>query len=324
MADSAYTLADFESRAESTLQKAVIRTWRKRAPVMERLKWKKHTGLDIEMVRTKTLPTANWVKFGEDLPAMKGTTEPYKERIYKMGGIIDVAREFTIAKSIVDERANQEAMATEAFACNFNYAFIKGDPNTDEDSIVGLWYRLKNMISSSQTVNGGGFDISPDTAETNWQFGILDKLDQLRDTLEDDDCDAFLMDITTKERLEAAFRKSGLLSTTTDQVGRRFMTLGQGGPLIIPMGYKGDQSTKIITHTESDDGNTLTGGDATTIYAVKFGEPYLAGFHLTDIRAEDKGETEDGTKMRTVVDWTPGLYHVHPRSMARLVGIVAA
>jgi len=71
-------------------------------------------------------------------------------------------------------------------------------------------------------------------------------------------------------------------------------------------------------------GNTLTGGDATTIYAVKFGEPYLSGFHLNDIRVEDKGELEDGVSVRTIIDWTPGIYHVHPRSIARLVGIVAA
>lgn len=324
MADSAYTLADFETRATSTLQKAVIRTWRKRAPVMERLAWKQNNGLDMTMIRTKTQPTAAWVKIGEELGQMKGTTEPYKERIYKMGGKIDIPREYAQINTIVDERANQEYMASEAMADGFNYAFIKGNPATDEDSLVGLWYRLKNLVSSSQTVLGGGYDISPDTAQSGWEFGILDKLDSLRDTLEGDDADAFLMDITTKERLEAAFRKSGLLSHTTDQVGRRFMTLGDGGPIIIPMGYKGDQTTKIIGHVESDDGNTLTGGDATTIYAVKFGEPYLAGFHLNDIRVEDKGELEDGVNVRTIIDWTPGIYHVHPRSIARLVGIVAA
>lgn len=324
MADSAYTLADFETRAQSTLQKAVIRTWRKRAPVMERLAWKQNNGLDMTMIRTKTQPTAAWVKIGEALGNMKGTTEPYKERVYKMGGKIDIPREYAQINTVVDERANQEYMAAEAMADGFNYAFIKGDPTGDEDSIVGLWYRLKNLISSAQTVSGGGYDISPDTAQSGWEFGILDKLDSLRDTLEGDDCDALLMDIVTKERLEAAFRKAGLLSHVKDQVGRRFMTLGDGGPLIIPMGYKGDQTTKIITHVEADDGNTLTGGDATTIYAVKFGEPYLSGFHLNDIRVEDKGELEDGVSVRTIIDWTPGIYHVHPRSIARLVGIVAA
>ncbi len=108
MADSAYTLADFESRAKSTLQQAVIRTWRKRAPVMERLKWKANNGLDMTMLRTKAQPTASWVKIGEELGQMKGTTEPYKERIYKMGGKIDVPREYAQINTIVDERANQE------------------------------------------------------------------------------------------------------------------------------------------------------------------------------------------------------------------------
>ena len=324
MADDAYTLADFESRAESNLVKGVVRTFREQAPVMERLSFKKSTGLDMKMLRTKALPTDAWIKLGEALPAMKGTTEPYTERVYKMGGKIDIAREYTIANSIVDERATQEEMAVTALAGGFNYAFVKGDPTADPDSLVGLWWRLKNLLSSDQTVLGGGYDISPDTAQTDWYHGILDKLDELRDQCEGNDCDGFLLDIKTKSRVEAAFRRAGVLSQTVDQVGRRFTQYGTGGPLLIPMGYKNDQSTKIIGHAEADDGNTLTGGDATTIYAVKFGEPYLAGFYLNDIRAEDKGELEDGVNVRTVVDWTPGLYQIHPRAIARLVGIVAA
>lgn len=324
MADDSYTLADFQSRSDDNLVKAVVQTFREQAPVMERLKWKPSNGLDMKMLRTKTLPTEAWVKIGAALPAMKGVTEPYTERIYKMGGKIDIPREYVKANSIVDERATQEEMATTAIAGGFNYAFIKGDPTADPDSLVGLWWRLKNLLHSDQTVQGGGYDISSDTAQTDWYHGILDKLDELRDQCEGNDCDAFLVDTKTKARLEAAFRRSGQLSTTVDQVGRRFTQYGVGGPLLISMGWKNDQTTKIIGHTESDDGNTLTGGDATTIYAVKFGEPYLAGFYLNDIRAEDKGELEDGVNVRTVVDWTPGLYQVHPRAIARLVGIVAA
>ncbi len=324
MADSAYTLADFESRATDNLVKGVIRTWREQSPFMERLPWKPSTGFDLKMLRTKTLPQETWVKIGESLPAMKGTTEPYTERVYKMGGKIDIPREYTMANSIIDERANQEEMALTAMAGGFNYAFIKGDPTSDPDSLVGLWYRLKNLLSSSQTVSGGGYDISPDTAQSGWEHGILDKIDELRDQCEGNDCDALIMDITTKSRIEAAFRKSGQLSQTVDQVGRRWMQYGQGGPVILTSNWKNDQTTKIIGHTEADDGNTLTGGDATTIYAVKFGEPYLSGFHLHDIRVEDKGELEDGVNVRTVVDWLPGLYQIHPRAIARLVGIVAA
>jgi len=102
------------------------------------------------------------------------------------------------------------------------------------------------------------------------------------------------------------------------------MTYGQGGPLFIPMGYKADQTTKIIAHTEADAGTALTGGDATSVYALKFGEPFLAGFYLRDINVEDVGKLEDGVTMRDNIDWYPGIYHTHPRAMARLVGIVAA
>jgi hypothetical protein len=323
-ADSAYTLADFESRAESTLKKGVIRTWREKSPIMERLPWVQHNGLDIKIMRTKDLPEGNaWLDFDEALPNMRGTTEPYVERVHKLGGKIDVPEAYTLAASIVDERANQEQMALEGFACDFNDAFVNGDPTSNSKSLVGLWYRFNHLIAAGQTVLGAGYDISPNTAVTDWYFGILDKLEELRSLCEGGDCDAFLLDGYTHMRIEAALRRSGLLNFNVDNVGRRFMTYGNGGPIFIPSGYKSDQATRIIGHVETDAGTALTTHDATSIYALKFGEPYLSGFYLRDINVEDKGRLEDGVNMRTVVDWYPGIYHVHPRAMARLVGIIA-
>ncbi len=325
MADSAFTLADFESRAESTLKKGVIRTWREKAPIMERLPWTQHSGLDIKIMRTKALPTGQaWLDFDEALPNMRGQTEPYVERVHKIGGKIDVPEAYTLASSIVDERANQREMALEAMALEFNDAFINGNPTTNSKTMVGLFYRFNELIASGQTILGGGLDISDNTAVSEWYFQFMDKLEVLRGACEGGDCDAFVLDQTTHERAQAALRRSGLLSWTVDQVGRRFMQWGDGGPLFIPMGYKADQTTKIIAHTELDAGTALTGGDATSIYALKFGDPFLAGFYLRDINVEDKGRLEDGVTMRDVVDWYPGIYHTHPRAMARLVGIVAA
>ena len=326
-ADSAYTLADFESRATSPFEKGVIRTWREKAPIMERLKWTQHSSLDIKIFRTKALPEGDaWLDFDEALPNMRGTTESYVERVHKIGGKIDIPKAWTLPDSIVDERVNQREMALEAMACDFNDALVNGDPTTNSKTMVGLFYRFNTpaIIPAAQTVLGGGYDISPNTAVTDWYFGILDKLEELRSLCEGGDCDAFLLDTTTHMRIEAGLRRSGLLSFSVDQVGRRFMTYGNGGPLFIPSGYKSDQTTKLILHAEDDAGTAKTGGDATSIYALKFGDPYLAGFYLQDIRVEDKGELEDGVNMRDVVDWYPGIYHTHPRAMARLVGIVAA
>jgi hypothetical protein len=318
MADAAYTLLDFESRATSQLQKGVIKTWREKSPILERLSFKKSVGLEIEILRTKDLPTATWLDFGEALPAMKGTTEPYKERVHKMGGKIDMPREYAAAQSIVDERANQESMALEAMAYNFNESFVNGNPVDNTKEIVGIRYRLVNLLSSTMSVSAASLDVSPNTATTTWANDLLDFLESIRDLFDDGNCDAFLADKKTIGRINAAMRRSGLLPETEDKVGKRYTTFGQGGPLLIPSGLAGDQSTAVIGHVENHDGDLgATNDGCTSIYALKFGEPYLSGFYLEDIRAEDKGELEDGVNVRTVVDWTPGIYMSHPRAIAR-------
>lgn len=325
MADPAYTLLDFESRAVSQLQKGVIKTWREKSPILERLKFKKTAGLEIEITRTKDLPTATWLDFGEALPAMKGTTEPYKERVHKMGGKIDMPKEYAAAQSIVDERANQESMALEAMAYNFNDAFINGHPLTSPKAIVGIRWRLVNLLDSSMSVSAAALDVSPNTGTTTWANDLLDVIENLRNLFDDGDCDAIVADKKTIWRINAAMRRSGLLSSTEDKVGKRYTTFGEGGPLLIPSGMAGDQSTSIITQIENADGNPdSAAGAATSIYGLKFGEPNLSGFYLTDIQAEDKGELEDGVTVRTVVDWTPGLYMPHPRAIGRIYDLVVA
>jgi len=326
MADDAYTLADFQSRAQTTREAAVIRTWRERMLLADRLRWQKVNSLEIEMIRTKTMPTSAWLDIGESLPSMKGTTEPVKERVHKIGGCIDVPKEYTLAKSLVNERASQEQMATESMAYSFNDALINGDPTVDRKEIVGLRYRLSNLLESEQTVEAEGLDITMSTAETNWDDKILDYLEALRDACDGHDCDAFILDITTKSRIEAALRQSGLLATTKDQVGVRHMTYGDGGPEFMIAGYQSGNrdADKVIGHTEDEDGSELTGGVCTSIYAVKFGKPYLFGFYLQDISVVDVGLLENGTHYRTNVDWDPGIAHVHPASFARLVGVQAA
>jgi hypothetical protein len=88
------------------------------------------------------------------------------------------------------------------------------------------------------------------------------------------------------------------------------------------LGFKADQTTKIITDTEN--GTALTGGATTSVYAVKFGDEYLNAWQFEPISVEDIGLLENGVSVRTIIDWGIGLYMYNPRSVARLYGVVAA
>jgi hypothetical protein len=318
-----YTLADFQKLAKSDLEQAVITTWREKSPVMDLIPWVQKSALSVEFRRSKPLSEMTWRNFDDTFTEIKADTESVTERVHFLGNKIDIPKALKMADTIVDQSTYQKVALAESLAKTFNFGFIKGDPS-DAKSLVGLHYRLKTVEDAGQSLAGSSLDISPDTATATWISQFFDKLEELRSLCEGGDCDAFIMNRTAKMRLESAMRNSGLKSTTEDKTGKRYPSYGEGGPRIIDIGYKNDDSTMVIGNVENADGNTLTGGACTTIYAVKFGEPHVSGFYEYPINTVDNVLLEDQINYRTVVEWSPGIYHVNPRSFARLHGLVAA
>jgi len=318
-----YTLADYEAIAPDNLNKAVIRTWREKSPILDMLPFKTDSMLSQRFVRFNSLPTMAWRKIGEDFTQVKVSPDSVEERVFFMGGKIDVPYEYVKAGGIVDLRAAQEQAAMEATALQFNTAFFTNTPTDDEDAIVGMWYRLINDFGSGQYFDAN-LDISPDTAVTNVAHKFFDTLDQLLSYVDGEPSQKVLfMNRTVWLRAQSLFRQSNILDTTQDQLGRTFMTYGKGGPKIIDVGYQRDQSTMILGNVENGI-TALTGGTDSSIYCVRFGEPFVAGWAQDMPMAEDVGITEDRVNYRTVVRFSPGLYINHPRAVALAYGYTAA
>src|SRR5207302_1097365 len=108
---------------------------------------------------------------------------------------------------------------------------------------------------------------------------------------------------------------SGGLAVTRDQFDRTIMTY-KNAKLKDP-GYKADQTTRILTSTE-----TAAGADGastmTSIYAVNYGTDHFFGWQMAPLQATDIGLMENGSIYRTLVDWAGGFITVHNRSIARL------
>jgi len=323
----AYTLADYARLATSELKAGVIDILRNASVIMDYMSFEDWDSLNMEIIRTKTLPTVGTRKIGEGWTESKGTTDSVFASMSNIGGYIDVDKLLVKAKSIVDQRALQTSMYTKSVALKFNSLFFKGNPVVDEDEFAGVRYHLINLLPASQTVLGGGLDISPDGAAL--AADSIKLIDALHDTIHQCDmhqADFFFCNDTMKLRLGAALRASGMLKTTEDAFGRKFETFGEGGPKIVDVGPTDplDKTARIIGNTELDNGSAETGGDATSIYAVKFGGEYLNGFQLYPIEVEDIGKLESGIAYRSIIDWAVGMYLIHPWSIARLVGVVAA
>lgn len=318
-----FTLADYERTATDNLNKAVARTWREASPILDMLKFRTSKKLSEKVIRFNSLGAPTWRKIGESFNQMKVNAEPIEERLYFMGGKIDVPREYVKAESLEDVRTAQEKAALTSMAFGFNDAFFTNTPSTDEDALTGMWYRIKNDLGSGQYFDAA-LDVSPDTAVTSVEKKIFDAVADLMDRVDGNPSDKVLfMGRTLYMRFQAACRNSSLLATTKDQLGRQFMTYGEGGPKIINVGYKYDQTTQILGDAENGI-TALSGSTKSSMYCVRFGAPYVEGWCQEMPNAEDKGETEDGVNFRTIVRFSPGLFMTSPRSAALAYGWTAA
>lgn len=319
-----FTLADYELTAKP-ITAAVVRTWREASPIMEMLRFKTSDQLTQEILKMGSVPTVPWRNIGDAFTQTKVDPTPYNERLHFMGAKIDVPREYVKAGSIQDIRAAQSEAMMKGAAFGFNDAFFNNTPTDDAKAITGIWYRLINDFASAQSVDGGGLDVSPDTAVTNWAHRLFDVIEDLMSRVDGNPGDKVLFAGTTLyNRIQSACRQSNLLDTTQDQLGRQFITYGKGGAKIVDVGYKADQTTHILGDVENANGAVLSGGAKSSLFCVRFGEPYVAGWCQELPNAEDKGETEDGVNVRTIVRFSPGLYIASPRAMARTYDIVAA
>ena len=316
-----FTLADYELTAPP-VTRAVVRTWREASPIMDMLKFKTSSNLTEEVLRFNSLPTVPWRKIGESFTQLKVNPDPVKERLYFMGAKIDIPYEYVKSASLVDNRAMQSEAIMKGAAFGFNKAFFVNDATVDEDALVGIHYRLVNDLAAAQRFDAG-IDVSADTSLANWQYRLIEMIEDLMDRVDGNPADKVLfMGRTLYQRTQAALRRSLLLSTTTDQLGRQFLTYGQGGPKIIQAGYDVDQTTQILTDTCN--GTALSGSTDSNMYCVRFGEPYVSGWCQEMPFADDVGLTEDRVNFRTVVRFSPGLYFSSPRSMALAYNITAA
>ncbi len=160
-----YTLADYARLAgDNMLKSGVIDILRVESPMMDYIPFENWDALSLEVIRTAKLPTVGTRQINATFSESKGETDVVTEHIVDIGGYIDVDKLLVRAKSVVDQRALQTQMYTRAVALKFNTLFIKGNPTSNPDEFAGLRYRLINLLPASQTIAGGGLDVSPDAS----------------------------------------------------------------------------------------------------------------------------------------------------------------
>jgi len=318
-----FTLIELSKIETSTLRKSVIDTLLMEAQPMQQIPWETIGALATTVVRMGTLPSVGFRKINEGYASGTGSVEQKVENIALMGGYFDTDKAIARARNtIASARAITQVMQTKAIAYKFNDKFVNGDPEVDPEEFKGIKKRVDDLNSEGYTGqyidNAGtaGDGILLSSAES---LNFLNKLDQLIYSIKGHNPNDLYMNDTMLLAIRALLRKEKLLDTTKDFFDRAVDMYG--GARLLDIGCTADQSTEIITQTETLE--DAAGAESTSIYAVKYGMGELFwGIQEYPLEVTDKGELEDKPIYRTELDWPLGLANADPYCLARLYAII--
>jgi hypothetical protein len=275
---NAVTLAQYALMSNSPLVQAVTMSLIDNGSVMQDIPFVTKQTLVANGVRfTGNLPTVNWATINEEGATTSATPTPFQEQAYVMRNYIDTDKLLVQdVNQIADPRGIQLSAFLKAAAYDFNFKFINNDHVTgDSNAFVGIRYRLDNAatwgVNTANKIDAGGAVITQ-AATTAQANAFLEWLDQALWSVDSPDGNGVVLYMNDQmvRRMHFLLRMlsgGGGFSVTQDQFDR--VILRYKGALIRDIGYKADQSTRIITSTE-----TSAGADGastyTSIYAVNY------------------------------------------------------
>jgi len=309
----AYTVAQLAQLETDPLRKMVIMNLIRDAKVMEFLPFENVDSLTSIAVRWKSLPTVAFRKINAGYTPNEGHDEQVWESVYGLGGEIKFDRVFDkIKNTIVDPKKNEINKKLKSLAITFNNYFINGDHATDADGFEGLLKRVSLMPSRQSVYFAGAAAAALDpTASVANGRAFFNALRELHYKTNAGAVNAFFCNegiyYGVGEVAQYINASGGAFLDVTKDSFDRDITTYRGAPLI-DMGLLIDQSTDIITETETAGD---AGADATSIYGASFNtEQGISGIQLSDPDIYDPlngGEQESTPTKLMRIDWWLGL-----------------
>jgi HK97 family phage major capsid protein len=293
----ALTLTEAAKLSNDVVLQGVIETIVKDSPLLQRLPFIDITGNAITYNRENAAATASFYQVGDTWTESTPTFTQLTASLAILGGDADVDQYIATTRSNVqDIEAAVIELKAKAVRQQFETTFITGDTSVDTKSFDGI----AKQVAPGQTI----------TAGANGTQLTLSLLDQLIDQVKPGRPDLLLMSKRSRRALNQLVRSSGaFLETRQDSFGQ-FQEFYAG----IPVGV-----SDYIPDTETQG----TAGNASSIYAVQFGEGRVAGLQgAGGLQVERVGtlETKDATRWR--IKWYVNIAIFSDLALARLKGIV--
>jgi hypothetical protein len=328
------TLADYALMSNSPMVRAVAYSLILYSNVVQDVNLVNKKSLIVNGSRFEgNLPSVNWSQLNAEGVTTKGTPTAYQEQAYIIRNYIDVDK-FLVEDetSISDPRSIQAEAYLKALTYDMNYKFFQNNHITgDANAPVGIRYRIDNGstfgVRSENKIDASGVDLRQANATQATANKFLEQLDQLLWSVDSPDGTGVVlyMNEVMKRRFAFAMRlmgTSGGLDITKDQFNRSIEMYK--GAVIRDPGYKADQSTRVLTTTETADGTADTGSTFTSIYAVNYSTDHFSGWQFEEPNVQDLGLINNGAIYRTLIDWAVGFVNNSTRSIGRLYDIKLA
>lgn len=280
---------------------------------------------------TGNLPTVNWARLNTEPTVTTGTPSPYQEQLYFVRNAIDTDRVFVEDENrITDPRAAMIEAYLAAYGYDLNDKFINNDHLAgDAQAPVGLRYRTSSAgqtaygTNSDMLIDASGMDLTQANMTAAIANNLIEIVQQLLDrmgTREGEGVTIYAND-TWIRRFERAVRIAGVgagFSIVKDAFDRPVANYKQAK--IRDIGRKANQTTKIITDTETSAG-AAGSSTYTSMYAVRYGEGQFHGWQFDEFMMKDIGRIGNaGTILRNLADWGVGFIQDHTRCVGRIFG----
>lgn len=331
---SSLTLAQWANQANDPLATKVTFSLLDFGTVLEDIPFITYPSMKVNGTRfTGNLATVNYRKLNEASAVTSSTASPYTEQAYIMSNMIDVDNKLRRdVNSLGDPMGVQLEAYLRSAGYDINDKFFNNDPvSGDPDAPIGLRYRLDNPstmgTNSACKINGGGVDITQGAMTAATAATFIELIEQAFHEVDggtDGNGVVIYMNRLVSRRFGRAVRMLGAgggFDMTTDAFDRRVTKFRNA--TIRTIGVKADQSTEIITNTE-----TAAGAEGastfSSVYVAKYGEGYLQGWQfdsLPDSINYIGQRSDEPTHERVLIDYAFGMKHDHTRSIARIYNV---
>lgn len=316
----ALTLVEAAKLSQSDLQRGVVETFILESVVLDRIPLMPIEGNAYAYNEEATLPGVEFRAVNSAFSESTGTYNQKTESLVIMGGDADV--DTYLAKTrgnLNDQRAEVTRGKVKASRIKYQDAFINGDTAVDANSFDGL----KKRLTGTQVVDAATNGLAMVGTSDADRHAFLDLLDDALGRVVGG-ADAIYGNSLFRAKLRSIARRLGGWSQFTMADFGKVVETYNSIP-VLDIGKKAD-GTEIIPNNETQG----TATDATSIYAVKFGESEVDGgvtglFNgppaVFDVR--DLGEIDSKPVFRTRIEGFIGLA-VFGKGAVRLRGIRAS